>query len=117
MLIGSILPVSGPIRVSGVTTPQPGAPAAPATTPPGSGLALAGLLLGVFVAPVGIILSAVALAQARRGGTGRGLALAGLIVGIVMTVAAVVGVVLAVVWTVAGIMCGESGQACELVGG
>jgi ABC-type cobalamin transport system permease subunit len=83
-------------------------------------LPIVGFVLAIVVAPAGVVVSAVALVLARRHGVTSRLAVAGVAVGVVLTsaalIATVVGVVLVVVWTVAGIMCGESGQACELAG-
>jgi hypothetical protein len=66
---------------------QPGHALLPPRPQPGTnGLAIAGLVLAVLLAPVGLILSVVGLVQARRRGEkGRGLAITGILVSTLLT--------------------------------
>jgi hypothetical protein len=85
--------------------PQYGAPgaapyAAPAPQQGTNGLAIAGLILAFLIAPVGFILSIIALIQTRkRQQKGRGLAIAGVIVS-VLSMLASIAIVVAIFATV-----------------
>lgn len=57
--------------------------------PPTPTLAVIGLVLAILVAPAGLIVSIVALAQSKKTGVGRGLSIAGIVVGSVPLVAAI----------------------------
>jgi len=58
------------------------------------GLAVAGFVTSLFVAPVGLVLSAISLSRINKNGTrGRGFAIAGLIIGIVFTALLVVALI------------------------
>lgn len=77
--------------------PAPGQPTGPAPEQGTSGLAIAGLILAFLAAPIGFILSLVALFQTGKGRKkGRGLAVAGLIVSVLEIVVTVIVVVAAV---------------------
>jgi len=57
----------------------------PAVTPGTNGLSIAGLILAIFVAPLGFILSIVGLVLAgRRGQKGKGLAIAGIVISVLI---------------------------------
>jgi hypothetical protein len=61
-----------------------------------NGLAVAGLILAIFMAPVGFILSIIGLVQAgKRGQKGKGLALTGIIVSLILMIGSGVLVALA----------------------
>ncbi|GII25228.1 DUF4190 domain-containing protein [Planosporangium mesophilum] len=85
--------------------PQYGAPgaapyAAPAPEQGTNGLAIAGLILAFLIAPVGFVLSIIALIQTRkRQQKGRGLAIAGVIVS-VLSMLASIAIVVAIFATV-----------------
>jgi hypothetical protein len=79
---------------------------------PGRTLGIAGLVLAVLVGPAGLVVSIVARILSARAHVPNGLATAGIVVGAITTF-----FTLGAVWLMAGIMCGESGQACFLVGG
>ena len=69
--------------------PQPGygpAGSQPAAGPRTPTIAVVGLVLSILLAPVGLVVSLVALGRTKRAGSGRGLAVAGSIVGGVLTV-------------------------------
>lgn len=78
-----------------------GAFAHPGYVPPGQAprtpaIAVVGLVLAIIMAPVGLVVSLVALGRTRRAGAGRGLAVAGSIVGAALTVVGI-GVAVALV--------------------
>ncbi|HET9654014.1 MAG TPA: DUF4190 domain-containing protein [Kineosporiaceae bacterium] len=67
----------GSYPTPGSPTSYPASQAAPGT----NGLAIAGLILAIFVFPVGLVLSVVGLIQARRKGQkGKGLAILGILI-------------------------------------
>lgn len=53
---------------------------------PGRTLGIIGLILAIFLAPIGLIVSIVALVKSRKAGMRNGLALAGIIVGALLTI-------------------------------
>lgn len=61
--------------------------AAPARTP---AIAIVGLILAFIMAPVGLVVSIIAIGKAKRAGAGRGLAVAGTVVGAVLTLLGVI---------------------------
>lgn len=82
---------------------------------------LIAIIAGVVFPPVGIVIGAIALQQARAGGYRNGLAKAGLIVGIVLTVlivAVIVALAILVPQWITGIMqlCEEHGVVVESPG-
>lgn len=68
----------------------------PSAPPPGtSGLSIAGLVLAFLLAPIGFIVSLIALiVTGRSGQRGRGLAVAGLIVSVLMTAGGITAITL-----------------------
>lgn len=71
-----------------------GSPYPPNVPPPTDGMAIAALVGGLTVGPVGVILGFVALSRIRRSGAkGRGLATAGMVLGGLTTIVAVLLVV------------------------
>ena len=105
--------------------PAPPAPTGPpaqtaqtAQTAPASGLAIAGLILAFFAAPIGLVLSIVAFAKRRRVGASVGLPLAGIIVSalvIIGTIAAI-AVTISMLTQVAAI-CNDLGPGVWEAGG
>jgi hypothetical protein len=90
---------AGPPQPGYPAGPQPGYPAGPdypAAPPPRktSGLAIAGLILAVFIAPIGFLLSLIAIFKTGAGrARGRGLAVTGIVVSVlVMGILTSVGV-------------------------
>jgi uncharacterized protein YacL len=90
-----------------MTTPQPyGAPGAPAQTDKTNVLAIVGIILAFFVPLVGVILGFVARSQIKRTGEkGSGLALAAIIIGLAFIV---IGIIISVVFAIAGANAGVS---------
>lgn len=82
--------------VTPAAQPYPVTPGPPAS-PPGQGLAIAGLIVGFFAAPVGLILSIIAAVMLSKAGAPKGIAIAGIIVGALFTLMAIVGLIVAVV--------------------
>ena len=86
-------PSYGPAPSYGAASPFGPPPSyGPPPAPPSLGLAITGFVLAIVVAPVGLIVSIVALRQARRTGAGVGLPIAGIVVGAItsaMIVAAI----------------------------
>lgn len=81
--------------------PAPGAPpqtvaATPQAPAPGTGLAIAGLILAFFAAPIGLVLSIVALVKRKRGGASIGLPLAGVIVSALFILGTITAIIIAV---------------------
>lgn len=80
-----------------MTSPTTPAPVpAPVMTPaaaPTRGLTIAGFVLAFLIAPLGAILSIVALVKINRAGGGRGLAIAGIIIGVLGTIGWIVAIV------------------------
>jgi hypothetical protein len=81
---------------SGRSTPGPVPPGygppgfSPAVGPPQTpAIAVVGLVLAIIMAPVGLVVSLVALGRTRRAGAGRGLAVAGALIGGVLLVAGI----------------------------
>ena len=67
---------------------------------PTNGLAVAALICGILIAPLGIVFGHIALHQIKRtGDEGRGMAIAGVVLGYLLTVLGVLVLVLAVVAT------------------
>lgn len=64
---------------------QQGYPEQP-TENPGRTLGIVGFILAIFIAPVGLIISIVAMVKSRRAKMGNGFALAGIIIGILFTI-------------------------------
>jgi len=91
---------------------------APPPPPPGtSGLAIAGLILAFLMAPIGFILSLIAVFKTGKGRSkGRGLAVAGLIISTLIIGGATTAVVLAANSTVADPGCVD-GKAAIISGG
>ncbi|RJT95230.1 DUF4190 domain-containing protein [Arthrobacter frigidicola] len=80
---------------------------------PGRTLGIVGLILAVVVAPVGLILSIVALVKSKKAGMGNGLAVAGIIVGALFTILLVLAILLLVA---AAPFIGEVAEFCEQAG-
>lgn len=77
-------------------------------------MAIAGLICAFLVAPVGIILSIIALVQLNRSGGSKGLAIAGIIVGVVVTIGAIIGAI--VTFTLAAGLLGNVIEMCAQLG-
>lgn len=76
------------------TTPAPVAAPTVAPTEPARGLTIAGFVLAFLIAPLGAILSIVALVKINSaGGSSRGLAIAGIIIGALGTIAWIVTII------------------------
>lgn len=89
-----------PPQVGTWGAPPPGGYPHPGYLPPGQqptaatpAIAVVGFVLAILLAPIGLVVSLVALGPTKRAGSGRGLAVAGSIVGGVLTVVGIVGVV------------------------
>ena len=100
--------------------PAQGAPAypQPGATPPGRVLSIVGLVLAFLVAPVGLIISIVALVKLNKAGQPKGLAIAGIIVGALITIFEII--LLIVIFTVFASlfgMCAELGAGVWEVNG
>ncbi len=80
---------------------------------PGRTLGIVGLILAIVVAPVGLILSIVALVKSKKAGMGNGLAVAGIIVGALFTILLVLAILLLVA---AAPFIGEVAEFCEQAG-
>jgi hypothetical protein len=96
-----------------LTYTAPQQPIAPAQRPT-SGLAIAGLLTGIFFWPAGIIINPIALAKIKKSGDGgRGLAVAGLIISIL----GLLGTVIAIIVTTlaAAAVVGTAGAVAESI--
>jgi len=79
---------------------------------PGRGLAIAGLILAIFVPVVGLILSIVARVKLKKAGAPTGMATAGIIVGAILTVFWIVVAIVAVMGLLAlAAMCAELGTS------
>lgn len=80
-----------------MTSPITPAPVpAPATAPaePARGLTIAGFVLAFLIAPLGAILSIVALVKINKaGGSSKGLAIAGIIIGVLGTIGWIVTII------------------------
>ena len=91
-------PIQQPIQP--VAQPAPSAYQMPqqpvAVKDPNSTLGIVGLVLAFFMAPVGIVLSAVALSKSKKAGFKNTAALIGIILGSVMTVLSILVVILAI---------------------
>jgi multisubunit Na+/H+ antiporter MnhG subunit len=61
---------------------------------PGRTLGIIGFILAILIAPVGLIISIVALVKSRRARMGNGFALAGIIIGALFTILGVIGLIL-----------------------
>ncbi|MUK02502.1 hypothetical protein GM708_11560 [Vibrio cholerae] len=53
---------------------------------PGRTLGIVGFILAILIAPVGLVISIVALVKSRKAGMGNGLALAGIIIGVLFSI-------------------------------
>lgn len=100
--------------------PAPGAPAypQPGATPPGRVLSIIGLVLAFLVAPVGLIISIVALVKLSKAKQPKGLAIAGIIVGALITIFWII-MTIVLVTVAAGLigMCAELGSGVWEVNG
>lgn len=95
--------------------PAPYAPdayAVPAPVPvdPGRTLGIVGLVLSVFTALIGLVVSIVALRRSRKAGFKNGFALAGVVVGGLVTLAWLVGGI------VGGVALGHVASVCQDLG-
>lgn len=85
-------------------------------------MAIAGLVFAFLIAPVGIILSIIALVQLKKSGGSKGMAIAGLILGIVFTIAWII-IIITIVALTAGVvgnlleMCSDLGPGVWEVNG
>lgn len=77
------------------------------TENPGKTLGIVGFILAIFIAPVGLILSIIAMVKSRKARMGNGFALAGIIIGILFTI---IGAVIIYFIVSVGI---EVAQLCE----
>ncbi|OUM45623.1 DUF4190 domain-containing protein [Arthrobacter sedimenti] len=78
---------------------------------PGRTLGIVGFILAILIAPVGLIISIVALVKSRRARMGNGFALAGIIIGALFTI---IGIILAIwIGTLAADLAQQVIQACE----
>jgi len=98
------------------TPPSTYPPPPPMGTPPQpqqgrSGLAVAGLILAFLVAPIGFILSLIALFTTGKGRKGRGMAVAGLIVSTVIIGATTAAIIALTTSTVADPGCTDGKSA------
>jgi phosphotransferase system glucose/maltose/N-acetylglucosamine-specific IIC component len=83
-------------QFSAPPAPQGAYPGAPQPEPGRSGLAVAGLILAIFIAPIGFILSLIAVFTTGKGkAKGRGMAIAGLIIS-TLIIGGLIALVLAV---------------------
>ena len=100
--------------------PAPAAPAypQPEPTPPGRVLSIVGLVLAFVAAPIGLILSIVAVVKLGKAGQPKGLAIAGIIIGAILTIAGIIGIILFAT-VIAGLigMCAELGTGVWEVDG
>ncbi|AYF97774.1 DUF4190 domain-containing protein [Protaetiibacter intestinalis] len=105
---------------------DPNVPAAPAPQPaaaapgsyPGKGLGIAGLILSIFVAIVGLILSIVALRQSKKAGYGNVPAVVGIIIGILGSIGWIIFWIVIIGTAVAlASQCAELGPGVHEVGG
>ncbi len=64
---------------------QQGYPGQPAENP-GRTLGIIGFILAILIAPVGLVISIIALVKSRRAGMSNGLALAGIIIGVLFSI-------------------------------
>jgi len=98
-----------------MTTPAAPAPV-PASSAPGKGLSIAGVVFAFLIPLLGLILSIVALVQSRGAGQKNGLAIAGIIISIVWPI--VLGILFAVLGGAALFgACAEYGPGEHLVNG
>lgn len=79
---------------------------------PGRTLGIVGLVLAFLAAPIGLILSIVAMVQSRKAGAKNGFALAGIIIGLIGTIIIIVSIVAVVAIGGAAFneVCGELGS-------
>lgn len=98
--------------------PAPGQYAAAPPATPGKGLAIAGLILAIFVPIVGLIISIVAAVKLKKNGGGIGLAVAGIIIGGLFTIGWIIGIA-AAMSAVGGVVaaCAELGPGVWDVNG
>ncbi|UNK70067.1 hypothetical protein [Microbacterium sp. H1-D42] len=103
---------------------QPAAPAyaqpvaAPAPAAPAGGLAIAGLILAFVAAPIGLVLSIVALVKRKRGGASIGLPLTGVIISALFIIGTITAIVIAVsMLTQVAAICTELGPGVWESGG
>ena len=87
-------------------------------TPPGRVLSIVGLVLAFLIAPVGLIISIVALVKSNKAGQPKGLAIAGIVIGAVVTIFWVILLIVlfAALAALFG-MCAELGQGVWEVDG
>ncbi|WP_114560873.1 DUF4190 domain-containing protein [Desertihabitans aurantiacus] len=83
----------------------------PSAENPGRTLGIVGLVLAIVAAPIGLIVSIVALVQSKKAGMGNGLAVAGIIVGALFTI----GIILLIVGGVVAFNVGME-QVCSQLG-
>lgn len=106
-----------PATPTPATAPEPAAGATPTGAPaprPGLGLSIAGLVLAVVLAPVGLIVSIVALIRARsRGGLPRTLAIIGTIAGALFSIGAAIGLAVAIPLFLSVGQTAQGAQACS----
>ena len=103
--------------------PQPAAPqAAAADTYPGKGLGIAGLIVSIFVAIVGLIMSIVALNKSKKAGFKNVPAVIGIIIGILGSIAWIIfwvglGIGGAALFGGIAEVCSQLGEGTHEVGG
>jgi hypothetical protein len=76
------------------------------TTYPGKTLGIVGLVVAIFFNVIGLIISAIALAQSKKAGYKNTPALIGLIIGIVLTVLGIIVVSISIAGAMAAISSG-----------
>ncbi len=89
---------------------------------PGRTLGIVGFVLAFLAAPIGVILSIVALVQSRKAGAKNGFALAGIIIGIIGTIVIIISIVALVALGGAAVeqinqVCSELGSGTHTEGG
>lgn len=93
-------------------------PAAPATSGGTSGLAIAGIIIDFFIAPLGLILSIVAKSQAKKAGLRSTAATVGIVLGIIFTVGDVIAAISLIgVFASLANECANLGAGTHQVGG
>ena len=85
-----------PITPSPVLTPQQLPQQLNTNIDPGSTFGVIGLVMAFFIAPIGIVLSAIGLSKSKKSGFKNNLALAGIIVGSIVSVLVVLSIILLV---------------------